>query len=77
MAKSRRILSVLLAILMVLTIVPAGLIGTAGAFRMMRSAHRRLSLVRASLRGPILQSAQRQSFVQPTQQNHRLPAQLL
>ena len=31
MAKSRRILSVLLAILMVLTIVPAGLIGTAGA----------------------------------------------
>ena len=31
MAKSRRILSVLLAILMVLTMVPAGLIGTAGA----------------------------------------------
>ena len=31
MAKSRRILSVLLAILMVLTIVPAGLIGSAGA----------------------------------------------
>ena len=31
MAKSRRILSVLLAILMVLTIVPTGLLGTAGA----------------------------------------------
>ena len=31
MAKSRRILSALLAVLMVLTIVPAGLIGTAGA----------------------------------------------